>query len=80
MDTHDDLKALVRDPDKLADLMKDWRKRLKISVDTAADLLDMSKRTINGIEQGRGFSFGLLLIQTMISIELEWEARVGHAS
>lgn len=45
--------------DELATAVRKWRGPIPVS--RAAQLLGMSKRTLEGIEQGRGFSYPILL-------------------
>ena len=47
--------------DELAQLLKSWRKREGLSVVEAGAILDLSKRTIEGIEQGRGFGHAQIM-------------------
>lgn len=46
---------------ELAKFCREWREESEMPVSRAAQLLGMSKRTYEGIEQGRGFSYPLLL-------------------
>jgi DNA-binding XRE family transcriptional regulator len=43
-------------PQRLAKLMRQWRAAKGLSVTDAGDALGLSARTIEGIEQGRGFN------------------------
>lgn len=45
----------------LAAEIRAWRKHMGMTVKDAADLLGMSKRTLEGVEAGRGFSYPALL-------------------
>jgi DNA-binding XRE family transcriptional regulator len=47
---------------ELAKLCREWREASDLTASRAAQLLGMSKRTYEGIEQGRGFLYGQLLI------------------
>lgn len=49
----------AKQAEELAAMVKQWRGRMPVS--RAAQLLGMSKRTLEGIEQGRGFTYPLLL-------------------
>lgn len=47
---------------EIAALVRQWRDRAGISCARAAEILGMSRRTYEGIEQGRGFAYPTLLI------------------
>jgi hypothetical protein len=49
--------------------VKEWRGKVPARV--AAELLGMRKRTLDGIEQGRGFTYEKLLRIAMKTISLE---------
>jgi sugar (pentulose or hexulose) kinase len=49
--------------ERLADAVKKWRGDL--SAQKAADILGIPVRTLNGIEQGRGFRYAQLLYLVM---------------
>lgn len=53
------------DPQQLAAMMFGWRSELGITAETAAVKLGLPVRTLNGIEQGRGFRYPLLLTAAM---------------
>lgn len=57
------------DPKHLAEMVRGWRGYLDITADVAATLLGISVRTLNGIEQGRGFRYPLMLMQAMTAID-----------
>lgn len=46
----------VPSPDELARMMRGLRWLRELSTDETADLLGISRRTVEGIEQGRGFN------------------------
>lgn len=46
----------VDDPEELARMMRAWRVRAGLNTQDAGDWLGLSARTIEGIEQGRGFN------------------------
>lgn len=46
---------------ELAELCKKWRAKAEMPISRAAQILGMSKRTYEGIEQGRGFGYSKLL-------------------
>lgn len=50
-------------PDELARTVKEWRQ--KTPAGEAAEKLGLSKRTLEGIEQGRGFRYPQLLLLAM---------------
>lgn len=54
-------------PEELARIVKEWRGG--ITARRAAQLLGMSPRTLEGIEQGKGFRYPLLLILAIKSFE-----------
>lgn len=60
-----------RDNAELAMLFRDWRAKADMPASRAAQLLGMSKRTYEGIEQGRGFRYPTLLILALRAIEKE---------
>ncbi|TGT57316.1 XRE family transcriptional regulator [Mesorhizobium sp. M00.F.Ca.ET.170.01.1.1] len=47
--------------EKLAQEVKAWRAEAGFTAEAAAKLLGIPKRTFEGIEQGRGFPYPLLL-------------------
>lgn len=51
----------INDNAGLSDEIRAWRKSQGMTVKDAADVLGMSKRTLEGIEAGRGFSYPALL-------------------
>ncbi|MBB3540790.1 XRE family transcriptional regulator [Rhizobium sp. BK399] len=53
----------------LGEKLKQWRKPHSVAV--AAAYLDMSPRTLNGIEQGRAFSYEGLLRLVMENTKIE---------
>lgn len=60
---------------KLAAAIKAWRGDVPARV--AAELLGVPKRTLDGIEQGRGFPYPRLLITAIEHIPIEQEANHG---
>lgn len=54
-------------PEELARMMKAWRAQSGISTKTAGEWLGLSHRTIEGIEQGRGFNAPRVLSIALIS-------------
>jgi DNA-binding XRE family transcriptional regulator len=61
-------------PDELAKLLKAWRAAADIPASRAAQILGIPERTIEGIEQGRGFRYGKLLILALMA----FSDRDGH--
>ena len=59
----------ARQAAELAAMCKAWRSRSRIPVANAAQILGMSKRTYEGIEQGRGFGYPILLVHAIRSFE-----------
>lgn len=56
--------------DELAATLKAWRGK-RLSQREAAALLGISKRTLEGIEQGRGFAYPSLLLHALATIPIE---------
>jgi DNA-binding XRE family transcriptional regulator len=56
---------------ELAELMKNWRQSARINAREAGARLGLSARTIEGIEQGRGFSHPNLLVMALIQATKE---------
>lgn len=52
---------LLRQSKTLAETLKDWRADRGLSARDAAGALDMSARTVEGIEQGRPFRYEKIL-------------------
>ena len=59
----------VSDPAFLAKVVPGWRKEAGLSQREAAEHLFMPVRTLQGIEQGRGFRYPELLVIAMIHID-----------
>lgn len=55
-------------PQRLAKLMRQWRQECGLSVSDAGDMLGLSPRTIEGIEQERGFAAGRVLEIALLSL------------
>jgi DNA-binding XRE family transcriptional regulator len=55
--------------DELAAAVKAWRG--KVPAREAAEILGISKRTLDGIEQGRGFNYPSLLLHALRTIPIE---------
>jgi transcriptional regulator with XRE-family HTH domain len=47
---------------ELAATVKAWRTERSLTIREAAEYLGMSRRTLEGVEQGRGFTYPTLLI------------------
>lgn len=54
---------------ELAKLCREWRAKADMPASRAAQVLGLSKRTYEGIEQGRGFTFPTLLILALKAFE-----------
>uniref|UniRef100_E6VFL3 Uncharacterized protein n=1 Tax=Rhodopseudomonas palustris (strain DX-1) TaxID=652103 RepID=E6VFL3_RHOPX len=59
MDTREVKKSPENGPEALAAAVKEWRGNIPLN--RAAELLDIPLRTLEGIEQGRGFRYPRLL-------------------
>lgn len=57
--------------DELAGLLKEWRNGIQppISLDLAEQMLDIPRRTLEGIEQGRGFRYPKLLVLALLAFK-----------
>ncbi|MER8955535.1 helix-turn-helix domain-containing protein [Mesorhizobium sp. M0045] len=60
--------------EKLAQELKAWRVKGGITAEAAAKVLGIPKRTFEGIEQGRGFPYPVLLRVAMESKTLSLQA------
>ena len=60
--------------EKLAQEVKAWRAKGRITAEAAAKVLGIPKRTFEGIEQGRGFPYPVLLRVAMESKTLALQA------
>ncbi|MGX8012747.1 helix-turn-helix domain-containing protein [Mesorhizobium sp. ORM8.1] len=67
----------MNEREKLARDVKAWRVKQGLTAESAAETLGIPKRTFEGIEQGRGFPYPLLLRIAMESkaIQLQQAAR-----
>ena len=54
---------------EIAKLCRDWRDLAQIPASRAAQLLGISRRTYEGIEQGRGFAYPQLLILALMTFK-----------
>jgi len=64
----------VDENEKLAQEVKAWRAKGGITAEAAAKVLGIPKRTFEGIEQGRGFPYPVLLRVAMESKTLALQA------
>lgn len=64
---------------ELATFIKNWRAGRGIPATEAARLLGVPVRTLQGIEQGRGFSYPGMLMLAIEALDRR-EAANGHAS
>lgn len=54
---------------ELARMLREWREKAEIPVSRAAQMLGIPARTIEGIEQGRGFRYARLLALALLAFE-----------
>ncbi|RUW85916.1 helix-turn-helix domain-containing protein [Mesorhizobium sp. M1E.F.Ca.ET.063.01.1.1] len=66
--------------EKLALEVKAWRAEAGFTAEAAAKLLGIPKRTFEGIEQGRGFPYALLLRVAMDTNALSLKAMQEKSS
>lgn len=64
------------DSAQLAMMLRDWRAKADVPVSRAAQMLGMSKRTYEGIEQGRGFRYPTLLILALRAFDASSAAAI----
>jgi hypothetical protein len=67
------LKKILADPEKLAEQVNGWRNHVGLSQSEAAYLLNLPVRTLQGIEQGRGFRYPVMLWTSMLHIDNEFD-------
>jgi hypothetical protein len=70
--THANVKRwleLTRNKIWLADVMKGWRRAVGLTVKQAAEVLDIPWRTLEGVEQGKGFRYPSLLVRTAMHLD-----------
>ena len=60
---------LTRNKNWLAGVMKGWRRTAGMTVKQAAEALDIPWRTLEGVEQGKGFRYPSLLLRTAIHLD-----------
>ena len=58
----------AKESSRLAKLMREWRQDKGLSVEAAGDALELSPRTIEGIEQGRGFASARVLEIALLAL------------
>lgn len=58
-------------PEMLARKLREWRARTGLSRTEAEAVLGISARTIEGIENGRGFTYAHLLLHFIATVKLE---------
>ena len=68
------IKTLLSDPAALAVQVEGWREGTGFTQAEAAYFLDVPVRTLQGIEQGRGFRYPTLLWNAMRNIEVQLKA------
>jgi DNA-binding XRE family transcriptional regulator len=69
----------VNENEKLAQEVKAWRAKGGFTAEAAAKVLGIPKRTFEGIEQGRGFPYAVLLRVAMESETLLLQAMLDDA-
>jgi DNA-binding XRE family transcriptional regulator len=69
----------VNGNEKLAQEVKAWRAKGGITAEAAAKVLGIPKRTFEGIEQGRGFPYPVLLRVAMESKTLSLQAMLDDS-
>lgn len=67
------LKELLSDPAALADQVLGWRASTGYTQSEAAYFLDLPMRTLQGIEQGRGFRYPTILWNAMRNVHKDLE-------
>ncbi|MFI0849025.1 helix-turn-helix domain-containing protein [Mesorhizobium sp. IMUNJ 23232] len=70
----------MNDREKLAQEVKAWRAKGGFPADAAAKVLGIPKRTFEGIEQGRGFPYPVLLRVAMESKTLPFQAMLDDST
>jgi len=69
----------VNETEKLAQEVKAWRAKGGFTAEAAAKVLGIPKRTFEGIEQGRGFPYPVLLRVAMESKTLSLQAMLDDS-
>jgi DNA-binding XRE family transcriptional regulator len=64
----------VDENEKLAQEVKAWRAKRGFTAEAAAQVLGIPKRTLEGMEQGRGFPYPVLLRIALESKTLSFQA------
>lgn len=59
----------MKQPPTLAETVREWRRRENITAAQLAATLDIPKRTLDGIEQGRAFRYSRLLRLALVGVE-----------
>lgn len=55
-------------PEDLAEMLRDWRRYAGLNAQEAGEWLGLSARTIEGIEQGRGFGAPRVLAWALVGL------------
>lgn len=55
-------------PEDLAEMLRDWRRYAGLNTQEAGEWLGLSARTIEGIEQGRGFGTPKVLAWALVGL------------
>ncbi|MEV8882992.1 MULTISPECIES: helix-turn-helix domain-containing protein [Mesorhizobium] len=69
----------MNENEKLAQEVKAWRAKGGVTAEAAAKALGIPKRTFEGIEQGRGFPYPLLLRVAIESKTLSLQAMLENS-
>jgi hypothetical protein len=59
----------VTERQELAVLLRNWRRANELRLDQLGELLEISPRTLEGIEQGRGFRYHKILVLALIALQ-----------
>jgi hypothetical protein len=70
----------VNDREKLAQEVRAWRAKGGFTANAAAKVLGIPKRTFEGIEQGRGFPYPVLLRVAMESKTIRLQAMLDDSA
>lgn len=64
----------------LAVRLQEWRRKHGLSIHALADMTDIPYRTLQGVEQGRGFRYPAALVLMMQGIDAKEGTANGNAS
>lgn len=77
LEAYKEWEDIVADPALLGQAMQGWRLEMGLTVKGAAELIGISWRTLEGIEQGRGFRYPKMLMHCLIAIDNDSKAAGG---